>query len=330
MSVLKRFAKFRKLKFLEPFAKEFGKYEEWKPILAFLILFVGSAILSPHFFTLYNLMTMLTQASIVGTLAIGETLIILMGGIDLSAGAIMGFSNVIIASLLTHYLYDPVMAAFAGIILGTACGFVNGLIITKGKIPSFVTTLAMMIGVRGLILLYTGGYPVAILNLDFTRLAGYIGFIPILGIILLVTATIMYIILKVFKLGRYIYAVGGNEDAVRLSGINADDVKVIAFTLAGFCYGLAGVMMAARLSAGYPQSGEGYELDAIASAVLGAVRLSGGVGSPLGSLIGALIMTLITNILVLLAVSPFWQYVVKGVVLVLAATALSKGLRYVK
>ncbi len=304
--------------------------EEFKPFVALIGIILVSSILSPYYLTIYNWRTILAQASPYIILAIGETLIILMGSIDLSPGSVLALSGAVTASCIMLLGLPVWLSVLIGLAIGGILGLINGIMVTKAKIPSFVATLAMLAAARGLTLIITGGRPISGLPDEFTRLAGFVYNIPVPFLITLIVLFFTTFLLKYTKIGRYVYAIGGNEEAARFSGINVDAVKIVIFTLSGILYGLAGIIIAARLASAYPQAGVGYELDAIASSVLGGVQLIGGLGSPIGALIGTLILITITNILILLNVNPYYQFVVKGFVLALAATTLTRGLRYTK
>lgn len=304
-------------------------YEEVKPLIALIGLFIASSILSPHFLSTYNQRILLLQTAPLAMLALGESMIILMGSIDLSPGSTMALAGTVAAIIHIVYGQPLEIAILGGMATGAMVGFINGILVTKAKIPSFVATLAALVAGRGAVLILTGGQPI-------TGLTSFRVFTsPIIGIPLMVWIFVFFtivniVLLKRTSLGLKVYSIGGNEEAARYSGINADLVKLTIFTLAGFYYSIAGLMMNARLEVAYPWTGWGYELDAIASSVLGGIQLTGGVGSPLGPALGAYILTLITNILILLGVNPYVQWVVKGAVLAIAATALTRGLRYVK
>ncbi len=304
-------------------------YETVKPLVALIGLFVGSSILSPHFLSIYNQRILLLQTAPLAMIALGEAMTILMGSIDLSPGSVMALAGTVAAIFHVAYGYPLVLSILAGLAMGALVGFLNGILVTKAKIPSFVVTLAALVAGRGMVLVLTGGQPIVGLT-EFRIFTSDIAGLPLMVWIFIIFTAITYLMLKRTSLGIMVYAIGGNEEAARYSGINADAAKLLIFTLAGLYYAIAGLMMNARLEVAYPWTGWGYELDAIASAVLGGIQLIGGVGSPLGPTIGAYMLALITNVLILLGVSPYYQWVVKGVVLAIAATALTRGLKYVK
>ncbi|WP_434731294.1 ABC transporter permease [Thermogladius sp. KZ2Tp1] len=314
---------------LSALVRKFLSLEESKPLVALVVLYLASAVISPYFLTVYNQKILLLQASPLVMLALGESMIIMMGSIDLSPGSTMALAGLIAALASNVYGFPVILSALIGVGVGALIGLVNGLAVTKAKIPSFVATLASMVAARGLVLLVTGGTSIY-------GLVGYewltdetAGLANMVWLFIAFTA-LTYFILKKTTLGLKVYAIGGNEEAVRYSGLNADNVKIAVFTIAGSLYAIAGLMMNARLQAAYPWTGYGSELDAIAASVLGGIQLTGGVGSPVGSFIGAYILTLISNILILLGVNPYLQWVVKGFILGVAALTLTRGLRYVK
>lgn len=304
-------------------------YEEIKPLIALVSLFIASAMLSPHFLTEYNQRILLLQTAPLAMLALGESMIILMGSIDLSPGSTMALAGTVAALVHVSYGQPLAIAILAGMATGAAVGFINGLLVTKAKIPSFVATLATLVAGRGMVLILTGGQPIVGLT-EFKVFTDVVIGLPNMVWIFIIFTCINLLLLKRTSPGLKVYSIGGNEEAARYSGINADLTKLTVFTLAGFYYSIAGLMMNARLEVAYPWTGWGYELDAIASSVLGGIQLTGGIGSPLGPAMGAYILTLVTNILILMGVSPYVQWVVKGAVLAAAATALTRGLRYVK
>ena len=303
---------------------------ETLPLLALLGLIVIASIIAPHFLTLFNFRNILTQVSILATLAIGETLVILTGGIDLSPGSVLALSGAITAALMKKMGIPVSGAILGGLATGLLCGTFSGLLVTRFKIPSFIATLAMMSVARGGSLLVTGGVPISSFPESFGIIAQYLGPVSGLAIIMLLLYGFAQVLLSLTGFGRRVYAIGGNEEATRYSGVRADRVKLLVYALAGLLSALGGVMMNARLDAAYPLAGEGYELDAIAACVLGGVSFTGGVGSTAGTLIGALIMTILGNVMNILRVSAFYQYIVRGLVLALAAMSLARGVKFAK
>lgn len=290
------------------------------PFLALLVLVAGLAITSPDFLTTGNLLNVFRQVSINALIAFGMTLVILLGGIDLSVGSILALSSVLTALMLSHGI-DPIVATSVGVLAGAGMGMLNGLVISKGKVAPFIATLGMMTILRGLALVFSDGRPISGLDSDFFSMigGGYVaGIIPVPVIIMLVMFGIFWFVLKNTVFGRHVYAVGGNEEASRLSGINTDSIKIWVYTLSGAMAATAGMILTSRLNSAQPTAGTGYELDAIAAVVLGGTSLSGGRGWIFGTLVGALLIGILNNGLNLLGVSSFYQQVIKGVVILLA------------
>ncbi len=312
----------------------FRSHEIAGPFLALIVLVIASASVSPQFLTLQNQMVILLMYIPLALLALGEAMIILMGSIDLSPGSVMGLVEVATAYIIVYSGIPIEYAILIGLGIGTLCGFINGILITKAKLPSFVVTLAMLLGARGVLFILTGGYSVAGKELYklgvLIKPIAYIPYVPLYTWLFIPIVLIYYILLRKTTLGLYIYAIGGNEDAIRVSGVNADAIKTIAFTLAGFLYAVSGIFVLGQLQSGYTYIGQGYELNAIASCVLGGISLAGGSGNPFSPLIGALTLTLIQNILILLGVNPYYQWVITAIVLVAAGVPLTRGLRYAK
>ncbi len=292
--------------------------------LALVALGAALTFATPNFLTVPNLVNLVRQISINGILAVGVTLVLLTGGVDLSLGSLVALSGVVAA----HFAQTPGAVAspvLAGIGAGALCGAASAMVISHGRVAPFVVTLGMMTVARGLALVLSGGRPVSNLNPEFTRLgSGAVAGVPAPVLTLAAVAVFCHLLLRHFRLGRYIYAVGGNENAARTSGVNVHRVKLFAYTLCGALAGLAGVVLAARITTGQPNAGVGYELDAIAAAVIGGASLAGGVGGVGGTILGALLMGVINNGLDLLNVSSYYQQIVKGVIIV-GAVLLDRG-----
>jgi ribose transport system permease protein len=315
---------------LPDFIKKLFIHREMFPFIALIGLMIVASVLSPHFLTYNNIRNLLSQVAIIAVLAAGQSYIILTGGIDLSVGSVLAFSGAAVGALIKTAGFNVYLAILCALLLGTCCGLINGLLVAKMRIPSFVATLAMMAAARGFALIITGGVPISIFPEELTVMASYWGPISGLAYIMLIVYILGQLILSRTRYGRYIYAIGGNEEAVRYSGVEADKIKIFVFAFSGFCAALGGIMMTARLDSAYPMAGQGFELDAIASSVLGGVSFSGGLGSLTGTFFGSLIMASLNNILNLLRVSAFYQYIARGVVLALAAISLSKGTKFAK
>ena len=300
-----------------------------QPLMALLLMIIAMTFLSDNFATSENLFNVTRQISVNLCISVGMTLVILTGGIDLSVGSILAFSGAIAGGLLKNgiqlegldlYVGFTVLGAIlAALLAGGLLGWFNGWMITRFKVPPFVATLAMLTMARGFTMLYTNGFPITGLGDPFTYLGtGWFLGIPMPVWISILVIVVFSVLVKKTKLGRYIYAIGGNERAALLSGIKVKKIKMIVYLLAGVLSGVGGLLVTARLDSAQPNAGAGYELDSIAAVVIGGTSLSGGKGSVMGTVIGALIIGVLNNGLVLLNVSPFWQQVVKGLVILLA------------
>jgi ribose transport system permease protein len=306
----------------------------FQSLAALVVMVVALSLLSDKFLTFANGRNILLQISVNLCLSIGMTLIILTGGIDLSVGAVLAFAGAFAAGLLKNGLvlksfgvvlqFTPFGAIVAGILVGLALGCFNGIAITRFKLPPFVATLGMLSIARGLTMLWTGGFPVTGLGPKFGFIgAGFWLGVPMAVWISAVLVVVFYVISRHTTLGRYIYAVGGSETAAAFSGVNVRRIKIWVYALGGALAAVAGLIVTARLDAADPKAGLGYELDSIAAVVIGGTSLSGGRGSIFGTVLGCLIIGILNNGLFLLDVSPFWQQVIKGLV-ILAAVAADK------
>lgn len=288
-----------------------------------IVLFVFFSIASPNFFKFENIIGILLSTSVIGILALGATFIIITSGIDLSVGTVMTLCSVMTGIFITSMGMPIIIGVLGGILTGAAAGFVAGVAIAKFKIPPFIATLAMMMIAKGLALVISGAAPIYFTSYEaFTKIAmGSIipGLrIPNAVIIFFGMAILGALILNKTIIGRYTYAIGSNEEATRLSGVNVNKWKIIIYSLAGVFTGVGGIVMAARLNSAQPALGQGYELEAIAAVVIGGTSLSGGKGTILGTVIGALIMSVLTNGLRILSVPQEWQTVVVGAVILFA------------
>ncbi|SFE91739.1 monosaccharide ABC transporter membrane protein, CUT2 family [Bacillus sp. OV194] len=279
-------------------------------------VFVGS-ILSDKFLSLQNIFNLIQQSSFVGIISIGMTFVILIAGIDLSVGAVLALTGMLVSILLKSGM-NPTLAIIITLVAGAVIGLVNGLISTKFKVPAFMVTLAMMVSARGLALLTTNGEPIYDLPNSFTSLAGNIGRVPITAIVWFLLTIIAVVVLHFTTFGRKIYAVGGNQESSRLSGIPVEKYITWCFVICGTLAAVAGILMSAWLTVGQPTSGTGMELDVIAAVVLGGTSLFGGRGSVGGTFIGVLIMSMIVNIFNLLGLSSYYQSIFMGLIIVLA------------
>ncbi|WP_026878487.1 ribose ABC transporter permease [Ignatzschineria larvae] len=302
-----------------------------KSLVALIVLILGVSMLNENFFTLNNIFNILQQTSINAIIAVGMTLVILTSGIDLSVGSVFALTGAVAASIIGQDI-NPFFAIIAALLLGSALGLVSGVIIAKGKLQAFIATLVMMLIIRGATQVYTQGSPIGLGMSDYAYMFEWIGFGRVLGIpvpiiIMAVVFMIAGYILKFTKLGRHIYAVGGNEAATRLSGINVDRVKIIVYMMSGFLCAVAAMIEVSRLSSAQPTAGMGYEMDAIAAVVLGGTSMAGGRGKIIGTLIGALILGFLNNGLNLLGVDAYYQMIVKGAVILLAVLVDNKTVR---
>ncbi len=299
------------------FGKIFGKYGIY---VALILMVAVLAIITPSFFNTQNFINVLRQISIKAVMAIGVTIVIMTGGIDLSVGSVLALSAVIATSFSTSDNPHPLaISLLLGILVGLVCGAVNGLCVAWLKVAAFIATLAMTTAARGLAMIYTNGRPVINILPEYTNIGnGFVGAVPIPIIVMVVVIVIAVYLMEFTKYGRYIRAVGGNEQAALVSGINVKMIKFSAYAIAGVTCAIAGILLSARTMTGQPASGEGYELDAIAAAVIGGASLSGGVGTISGTVVGMLILGVLTNGLDMLGVSSYYQQVIKGVIIVAA------------
>lgn len=275
------------------------------------------SLITPKFLTVQNLMIIVTQVSINALLAFGVTFVIIAGGIDLSIGSMVAVTGVVAASFAHPDTYPVAVPIGMGLLAGLLFGAFNGFVITRSKVPPFIVTLGTMTIGRGLALIVSKGRPVSNLSDSFNFLGGgkILG-IPTLIIILVILFVVCSILLKRTVLGRYIYAVGGNEQAAKASGIQLNRVKMVVYTLCGGLAALAGILLTSRITTGQPNAGTGFELDAIAAAIIGGTSTSGGTGTMTGTLIGALLIGVISNGLDLLNVTSYYQQVVMGVIII--------------
>lgn len=302
---------------------------KFQSLIALILLCVGLSLASDKFMTVDNTWNVMRQISVNICISVGMTLVVLTAGIDLSVGSVLALCGAVTAGLLKYGVEMPsnnlfigftiLGAIIGGLIVGSALGLFNGWAVTKFKVPPFVATLAMLTIARGLTMLWTKGFPISDLgdNFDFIGTGWFLG-IPLPVWISGLVVICAVIITKKTALGRYIYAIGGNEQASRLSGININKVKLTVYAIAGILSAVGGIMVTSRLDSAQPNAGMSYELDSIAAVVIGGTSLSGGRGTIMGTVLGAIIIGVLNNGLVLLNVSPFWQQVVKGAVILLA------------
>lgn len=302
---------------------------EQKSLIALLFLILVVSILNPYFFTVDNLLNILRQTSVNAIIAVGMTLVILTAGIDLSVGSVMALSGAFAATLVAMEV-PVIIAVTTALLAGTLLGAISGIIIAKGKVQAFIATLVTMTLLRGVTMVYTDGRPI---STGFTDTAdafawfgtGYTLGIPVPVWIMVIVFAAGWYVLNHTRFGRYVYALGGNEAATRLSGINVDRVKIGVYSICGLLSALAGIIVTSRLSSAQPTAGVSYELDAIAAVVLGGTSLAGGRGRIMGTLVGALIIGFLNNALNLLDVSSYYQMIAKAIVILLAVLVDNKN-----
>ncbi|TWT97686.1 Ribose transport system permease protein RbsC [Botrimarina colliarenosi] len=306
-------------------------------IAALVVLVIGLSLATDSFWTPDNGVNVLRQISVNLCLSIGMTLVIVAGGIDLSVGSVLALSGAVAAGMLkngvdiaaigSHLEFTAAGAVAVGIVVGLLCGAFNGTAITRFGLPPFVATLGMLSIARGLTMLWTGGHPITGLGETFGALGSgrFLG-LPTPAWVVAGLVLVFAVVTRRTPFGLHLYAVGGSERAAKLSGVDVGRVKFLAYTLCGGLAGMAGVLVAARLDSATPNAGIAYELDSIAAVVIGGASLSGGRGSVFGAVLGCLIIGVLNNGLVLMEVSPFWQQVIKGAV-ILAAVAIDRATR---
>lgn len=295
---------------------------KYKSLIGLVLLIGIVSILNPAFLSGKNILNILRQTSVNAIIAAGMTFVILTGGIDLSVGSILAISGAVCASLMVNG-QNMILAVIIAIIIGGVFGTLNGFIISKGKLQPFIATLATMTILRGVTMVFTDGKPITLgsgdLAISFSKIGGgtILG-IPTPVIIMIVVFVVSAYILSNTKMGRYTYALGSNEEATKLSGLNTDKIKIWVYTISGILAAVAGIILTSRLYSAQPTAGNGYELDAIAAVVLGGTSLTGGKGKISGTIIGALIIGVLSNALNMLDVSSYYQMMVKGIVILIA------------
>jgi len=294
-------------------------FRELGALTGLVFLCISLSLLSPDFLRLSNLINVMRQVTVIAIMTAGMTFVILTAGIDLSVGSILGLTSCIMAGLIKSLGIPVCLSVGAGLLLGALLGATNGLLITKARLPPFIATLGMMSVARGLAYVYTHGAPIYGLPSSFRFLGeGMWGPLPFPVLLMVLVFSTAHLVLTRTRLGRYAYAIGGNEEATRLSGVPVDRYKLWVYCISGFLAAVSGAILAARLDSAVPVAGTGSELDVIAAVVIGGTSLMGGEGKVTGSLIGALIMGVVRNGLNLLLVSPYWQSVVIGLIILLA------------
>lgn len=300
----------------KPFLKNSNIYQQLISFAALALLFIFFSIVSPNFFTVNNFFTVALQTSIIAFIGIGVTFVIITGGIDLGIGSVLALSGVVCGITMRAGM-SPVIAVIFGLLAGTFCGLCNAFLVTHGGLPPFIATLGMMGIARGFTLYVTGASPVIGIHESFEIVGGNLFWkIPTPVVLMFVLALLAGFILKKTKLGRYTYATGSNEEASRLSGLNITLVKFFVYAFSGALAAVAGIVLTSRLVTAQPTAGVSYELDAIASSVIGGTSLMGGAGTITGTMIGAFIIGILRNGLNMLGVSYFVQQMIIGFVII--------------
>ena len=286
---------------------------------ALLVLVGVSGLISENFLSPYNIKIIIRSLAFVGLVALGQTVLLLLGDIDLSVGAVAGLSAVIAGSFMVFLKLNPVISLILTLLLGLLCGVINGTIITKLRLNSLVVTLGMMGIYKGMNLVITKGQAITSLPESVVSIAqnDLLGF-PIPFVVMLFFLICLSLVLSYTPYGRYVYATGCNREAAKIIGIKTDRIRIISFAIAALLSSIAGILMMARMGSAQPQIGDIWQMSSIASPVIGGTALTGGIGSPLGAIIGAAIIGVVENIIVIVGVSPYWQTAVSGAVVVLA------------
>lgn len=309
-------------------AKNVDKIRQLSLLFLLLIEIVFFSLSTDRFLRVSNIISVLRQVSVTGISAMGMFMVILLGDIDLSVGSMYAFIGVICAFVFKA-TESAVLTVFTALAIGTIIGYLNGVITAKFRIPAFITTLATMSVCSGFAYIITKGTPIGVTNPKFVFLgSGYIaGKIPLPIIFMIIVLVAGYIVMYKTRFGRHIYACGGNAQAAKWSGINADRIKILVFVIAGFLNGFAAMILAGRLGGGLPAAGDGAEMDVITAVVLGGTSMSGGRGRLWGVILGVLIIGLLINGLTMIGVSTYWQKVIKGIIIVVAVILDTKSSR---
>lgn len=306
-------------------AKRIVNFPQFSILIALVALIVIWSVLANNFLTVGNAINILRQASTLIIVCTGTTFVLILGGMDLSTGSIVGLVGMISASLFANSGLGLGPVLIISILLSAGIGLINGIIITKARIAPFIATLATMTTVEGIMLLYCNGRTISGIPNEVLFLGrGYVGPLPVPTLIMIVVVAIMWIVLRKTKFGRYVYAIGGNEECANLSGIRVDFVKISVYVIAGAVCGLAGLILMLRVGSGQTSLGEGIMMNAITATVLGGTTLAGGKGSMLGTILGCIFLITLTNGLNVMSVSSYWQKALTGVVLILAVLLYKK------
>lgn len=315
----------------------FGKklkdfFNNYSIIIIFFLMVIIMAVIKPQFIAPSNIISMIRQVALIGILAMGMMLVIINGGVDLSAGAQIALASVVCSVFASDHINNLALAVICPVIVGLICGYANGFLITMPKIPPFIATLGMTNIAKGLALIFCNGQPIQVRNEVILWLGSYrIGkgdwAMPVLVLIFLACAVVNYILLKKTHFGKKVFALGGNEQAARVCGVKVERTRILVYLIISAYAALAGILISGRVGAGATSNGVEYHLDAIASCVIGGVSMKGGVGNVFGVVIGVLIMGALQNGLNIMGVSPYWQQICKGLIIIVAVVAdtLKKG-----
>jgi len=302
-------------------------YRQLGILISLILVCIVFSILSPIFMQGRNLMSICLEATVNSIIAVGMTFVIITAGIDLSVGSVLALTGVITATLLQSGMSVPI-ALIIGLLIGALCGIANGLLIAYAGLQPFLVTLGTMSLFRGAALIYTNGQPISGLPDEYRNFVnGHVGSLPVPVIVALVFAIIGFIVLKYTKIGEYIFAIGGNEEATRFSGVNVKRYKIITYAICGIAAALAAIILTGRLGAAEPTAGVAYEMNAIAAAAVGGASLLGGKGSIVGTILGALILSALTDGLTLLNVQAFYQLIATGAIIIIAVSIDKVGQR---
>lgn len=311
--------------------KKLSSYlERFGVLLVFLLMFLILTFATTTFFTSKNLLNVVRQVSVNGIIAVGMMFVLLTGGIDLSVGSVVALSGVVAATFAHPGEYPLVVPILMGLLVGVVIGCINAFFVVRVKIVPFIATMGMLSIAKGVALVLSNGRPISNLSPAFCFLGSgnVLGAFPLLSVIMICCFIVGALVLQKTRLGRYIYAIGGNENAARVSGIKVDMCKASAYLLSSIFSALAGIVLAARITTGSPASGNGYELDAIAAVVIGGTSLNGGVGNIWGTLMGVLIVGILNNGMDLLNVSSYYQQITQGAIIILAVVMDTKAKRH--
>lgn len=302
-----------------------GAFRELLLVGVVLLLCVIWTIMNPQFLSLNNITNILRQGSYTAIAAVGMTMVIIIGEIDLSAGSLVCASG-LVGALVCKHTDSVLLAVLAALLVGALVGLMNGLLCALGKLPGFIASLASMTILRGLAYIVTEGNSVVWGNDTFTKIGtGYVGIIPVPVIIMLAAIIFGTLLTTKFRFGRYFYAVGGNSEASRWSGIPVEKVKITVYMIMGVLTSIAGLIITARLGSGQPSAGLNFEMDCITAAVVGGTSMSGGRGKVIGTIVGVLLLTVLTNGMTLVGMNTYWQQVLKGIIIVVSVLADTRG-----